>query len=223
MPPLVLQLEGRVLPSFLAPLAYDAGAAPLSVAVGDFNGDGSPDLAVVDEGSNSVRVLLGNGDGTLLAAGNYSVGGLPDAVVVGHFHDPNILDLAVANLNSDTVSVLLGNGDGTFQAARNYTAGTGPNSLAVGDFNGDGLLDLAVVGYGRLTTGGYYDETVRVLLGNGDGSFQAPRIFDLGTRPDSVAVGDEQRRRLVPGRAELQHRASGRIGGGWGLQRRRHP
>ena len=73
--PLLLEnLEPRVLPGFVAPLAFDAGSRPYSVAVGDFNGDGTLDLAVANNHtfSNDVSVLLGNGDGTFQAARNFA-------------------------------------------------------------------------------------------------------------------------------------------------------
>ena len=126
-----------------APSAFGAGTTPYSVAVGDFNGDGKLDLAVANEGSDNVSILLGNGDGTFQAAVDYGAGTDPDSVAVGDFNGDGKLDLVVANDDSNNVSILLGNGDGTFQAAVNYGV-SAPSSVAVGDFNGDGKLDLAV-------------------------------------------------------------------------------
>jgi hypothetical protein len=184
--------------SFQAARNFAAGSDPQSLAVGDFNGDGIPDLAVANAGifpyytDGSVSMLLGNGNGSFRAARILTSGDRPESVAVGDFNDDGHLDLAVANYFSSNVSVLLGNGDGSFQAARNFAAGLGPHSVAVGDFNGDGLLDLAVVGYGLDCYIGCYgvDETVRVLLGNGDGTFQAARTFPAAGGPSSVAVGD---------------------------------
>jgi hypothetical protein len=118
------------------------------VAVGDFNGDGTMDLAAANESSNTVSVLLGNGDGTFQAARYFAVGTSPTSVTVGDFNGDGVLDLALAHLTGNTVTVLLGNGDGTFGAPRSFNAGGRPGdrlkSLAEGDFNGDGSLDLAV-------------------------------------------------------------------------------
>src|SRR2546428_321265 len=115
-----------------------------SVAVGVCNGDGKLDLAAVDAGSNTVSVLLGNGDDTFQPALSFTVGTDPRSVAVGDFNGDGKLDLVVANYGSSDVSVLLGTGDGTFQAAVAFGAGSYSVSMAVGDFNGDGKPDLAV-------------------------------------------------------------------------------
>jgi hypothetical protein len=170
---------------FITAPTYTVGISPASIAVGDFNGDGVPDLAVANFDNNiegapgTASILLGNGDGTFQPAQTYTVGAFPISVVVDDFSGDGHLDLAVGYLNlaqTDGVSILLGNGDGTFQTAQGYPAERGP--LAVADFNGDGNLDL-------VTSGG------SVLLGNGDGTFQAARGYPAGSNsPQFVAVGD---------------------------------
>ena len=118
----------------------------------------------------------------------YAVGSNPQTVVVGDFNGDGKLDLAVLNTVSNNVSILLGKGDGTFQAAKNFDAGATPSSLSLGDFNGDGKLDLAVFLGGNPTTPSSGE--VRILLGNGDGSFQAPVVTTLAATATSFAVGD---------------------------------
>src|SRR5260370_1085672 len=131
--------------SFIARRDFDTGLLPRSVAVDDFNGDGQQDLAVANNVSNNVSVLLGNGDGTFQAAQSVGAGGIPRSVAVVDVNADGVQDLAVANGNAaGTVSVLLGNGDGTFQAPQSFGAVNSPAFVAVGDFNGDGLQDLAV-------------------------------------------------------------------------------
>jgi hypothetical protein len=107
--------------TFQAPITTGLLAGATSLAVGDFNGDGKPDLAIVNALNNSVEVLRGNGDGTfqsnpLLIPVGTQGSFLPSSqlVTVGDFLHNGKLDLAVANPGSNTVSVLLGNGDGTF-------------------------------------------------------------------------------------------------------------
>ena len=122
--------------------SYGVGTYPQAIAVGDFNGDGIPDLVVANSNSNSVGILLGNGDGTFKPQQTYATGYYPSAIVVGDFNGDGKLDLAVANSSGSSVSVLLGNGDGTFQPQQAYTTSYGVSSIAVGDFNNDGKLDL---------------------------------------------------------------------------------
>jgi len=173
----------QCLPSFFAAPANPAtGDSPRSVAVGDFNGDERPDLAVSNLGGNTVSVLLGSLNGTFQPAVNYATGTLPHSVAVGDFNGDGRLDLAVANIGDNNVSILLGNANGTFQTADNYAAGAGPHCVAVGDFNADGRPDLAVANANS--------NNVSILLDNANGTFQAAVNYSAGVNPIFVAVGD---------------------------------
>lgn len=167
------------------------GVGPDSVAAGDLNGDGKEDLAVANAVlgllPGSVSVLLGNGDGTFHPQSTYPSGGTgPSAIAIGDVNGDFKPDLAVANYNSNSVGVLLGKGDGTFAAAALYTTtGSLPASVAIGDLNGDGKQDLVVADFGSAAVG------PEVLLGNGDGTFQAGVAY--ATDPggaNSVAIAD---------------------------------
>jgi autotransporter-associated beta strand protein len=170
---------------FVSGATHPTGYSPYSVTVGDFNGDGKPDLAVANEGSHNVAVLLGNGAGGFAAPTTFTSGGSsPYSVTVGDFNGDGKPDLAVANLGSNNVAVLLGNGAGGFAAPTTFASGgSQPMSVTVGDFNGDGKPDLAVANFGS--------HNVAVLLGNGAGGFAAPTTFASGgSQPMSVTVGD---------------------------------
>jgi FG-GAP-like repeat len=149
--------------------ASSGPGAGLSVVGGDFNGDSRTDLAAPS--GDGVSVFLANADGTFQAPVHYgvSVGSLQfDArVATADINGDGKLDLIVPS--SDTVAVLLGNGDGTFQPHID-SPGVGVRSIATGDLNGDGKLDLAVT----ITNFSYSSSTVSIMLGNGDGTFQAP-------------------------------------------------
>ena len=188
----------------------------MSAAVGDFNGDGTLDLAVTNIDNDTVSVLLGNGKGNFALASSPATGSEPESVAVGDFNGDGKLDLAVANTGGSTVSILLGDGTGNFTLVSSPAVGSHPTSVAVGDFNGDGKLDLAV-------TSGQYDiggQAVSILLGDGTGNFTLAASLDL-TLPTSVAVGDfngdgkldlvvAKRRLLRPGHGF--HPAGGRHG-----------
>lgn len=181
--------DGTFTPVTAAPLTV--GITPGDLAVEDFTGNGRLDLAVANFNSNTVSILLNNGNGTFsLAPGSpINVGIQPSAIAVGDFTGDGKLDLAVANSGTNavhTVSILLGNGDGTFTPAPGspISVGLSPGALAVGDFNGDGKLDLAVANFDS--------NTVSILLGNGNGTFTpAPGSpISVGRLPDQLAVGD---------------------------------
>jgi hypothetical protein len=162
---------------------FATGNAPVSVAVGDFNGDGKQDLATANESVNTLSVLLGNGSGGFSAKTDYATGAYPRSVVVADLNGDGKQDLAVANHDASTVSILLGNGSGGFSAtATSPATGSHPYSLTTADFNGDGWPDLA--------TANFDADTVSLLLGDGTGGFTAAASPATGTGPFSITTGD---------------------------------
>jgi FG-GAP-like repeat/Cep192 domain 4 len=193
--------------SFARPVTYGTGGyAATSVAIGDLNGDGKPELVVAScantncTGNGLVSVLLGNGDGTFKTAVTYSSGAQsPKSVAIADVNGDGKPDLVVANLCANpcvadgSVGVMLGNGDGTFQAVVTYDAGgLDTVSVTVADMNGDGKPDIVAANFCTASPcsalGGA--GSVSVLLGNGDGTFQAAVTYSAGGPALSVTVGD---------------------------------
>jgi hypothetical protein len=141
------------------PSISESGLNPVSMVVADFNGDGKADLAVANNGDNTVTILLSAGNGGFMQLASPSTGSSPSSIAVGDFNGDKVPDLAVANGGNNTVTILLGNGDGTFTASTSPATGNTPVSLAVADFNGGGTSDLAVANSNNSVNG-----TVTVLL-----------------------------------------------------------
>ncbi|PYL16782.1 MAG: hypothetical protein DME30_08565, partial [Verrucomicrobia bacterium] len=173
------------------------------MAKGDFNGDGIPDFAVagfagsngVGSPANSIAVYLGKSDGTFAPPVYYAAGGnptFPYQVVVGRVRSGNgPEDLVVVDGGANKVTVLLGNGDGTFQppiTAASFVGGV--TAAAIADFNGDGKPDIVVAAWGGSGDTGGNLNTVAILLGNADGTFQAPVFYQSANNPYGVAIGD---------------------------------
>ena len=179
-------------PLFLPPVVYDSGgSSPMSVAIGDLNGDDSPDIVVANAFSNSVAVLINNGDATFRPAAAYPAGGVvANAVATADVNADANVDVLVAIRGAEAVAckglvgVFLGNGDGTLRDATTYASGGDVGwSVASADVNRDGSLDVLVVNEGSSTVG--------VLLGNGQGGFQPAALYESGGgSPRSIAVGD---------------------------------
>jgi len=181
--------------TFQAPTYYDAGIPLGWVVAGDFRGNGKQDLAGTNRtaGSNTIDILLGNGNGTFQTPVAYTVGSQPTEILTGDFNGDGKPDLAVANQNDYTISVLLGNEDGTFQPqmATPSLGQSYPIFMVAADFNHDGRLDLAIS-----LEPAVVDEygSVAILLGNGDGTFQYPgqTITALGDNAGIAAADFNQ-------------------------------
>jgi hypothetical protein len=160
-----------------------------SIGISDLNGDGRPDLAVTNYGTDQVSLLFGNGDGSFQAGLAVPVGDAPLALAIADFNGDGNQDLAVTEAARvppvfplGSLSVLLGRGDGTFGSRMTLPAGQYPNGLLSADLNEDGHPDLIVLGQ--------TDDNISILLGAGDGTFTQTGTPYTGDVPVDIAAGD---------------------------------
>lgn len=170
--------------TYLPRVTYTVGSRPAEARIADLSGDGKPDLVVENYSSNTVSVLLGNGDGTLAPKVDYATAAGPWSMAIGDVNGDGKTDVVTGNYAASSASVLIANGNGTFQARVDYTTGTGtnPECLRMGDVNGDGKLDIF--------TANASTNNISVLLNNGNGTFGAPSTFGTPTHPTSIDLCD---------------------------------
>jgi hypothetical protein len=167
-----------------------AAAGPIAMTAADFDSDGHLDLAIVNQTTSDVSILLGNvdskGNPTFAQATSgqggspIAVGKSPVAIATGDLNNDSHPDLVVVNQADNSVSVLLGNGDGTFTAATNSPLATGlaPTAVTISDFNADGNPDIAVTDP--------QTDSVSVFLGVGQGLFAPAFELPVGSNPTAI-------------------------------------
>ncbi len=160
------------------------GTAPSGIVTASLRGNGISDIITANQGSNSISVFLGNGDGTFSPRTDITVGTGPVALATGDFNGDGKPDLAVVNATDATVSILFGNGDGTFTTGPILTTGHGPVAILAGslDTNNNAFTDLAVVNR--------TDNSVSIFLGDGTGHFTAAPLLTTGVGPQAIASAD---------------------------------
>ena len=178
----IFVLLGQDHGTFNAAPAANVGNNPSWAGIADFNRDGLPDAAVINNYGANMSVLLNVGAGYFQSCTNYyGTGNGPRAMTVADFNRDGNPDVAVVS-DSAGVFVLLGNADGTFQTSRYIKVTNGPVAVVAGDFNGDGKADLAV----RCADACY----LAILFGNGDGTFQTPQFTLSYCTTEGMSVGD---------------------------------
>jgi hypothetical protein len=170
--------------SFTVSAAQPTGRGPQDFVIGDFNGDGIPDIITADLDGQTMTVLLGKGDGTFLAHSRVTLPGEPFSIAVGDFNGDGALDIAFTDYSNNgvtTLDVRMGDGTGNFSPKAPLVVPDGTEYLGVADFNGDGIPDLV----------GSFD-TVAVFLGKGDGTFQMQSLLpDVpGVYYQGISVAD---------------------------------
>jgi hypothetical protein len=178
------------------------GQLPVSVVSSDFHDHTSSftDLAVVNQGDNTISIFQGNGDGTFKAPTllQLPAGFMPAGLAASDLNGDGHTDLVVADQGHNTMSVFLGNGDGTFQRRTDYSTGNAPVFVAIKDLNNDGAPDIVVANSGAPTannTGNsvsiYYNQLPKGgTVPTGTFVSGTSRDFDAGAGPAAVAIAD---------------------------------
>lgn len=163
---------------------FGVGLHAYDIAAGDMNNDGILDLVTANNSPDTVSVLLGNGNGSFIKSTSHAVGLDPYSIIVGDLNGDGILDLATANYTDGTVSTLIGVGNGSFKPKIDYSVSHRPSFIASADLDGDGMLDLVISDSSNDTHG------IKVLFGEGDGTFQDAVTLTSGGYPHAVALED---------------------------------
>jgi Ca2+-binding RTX toxin-like protein len=183
-----LALKPEVLASYSHVLSlfkindYDPEIYVTNITTGDFNGDGKPDVAAMDIGSNNISIFFGNGDGTFNFGPKINLGVVPYDFSTGDFNGDSKLDLGITNFSSKDFSVLLGDGKGSFSPATNFDLSSSASNVYWGDFNGDDKFDLVTLNTDS--------NNISLLLADGKGGYGKPTNFSVGTLPKSFVVKD---------------------------------
>jgi hypothetical protein len=169
--------------SFEPKIDYDAGSSTSSVALGDVNGDGKPDIVASNQGSDNISVMRNmstSGTVSFAARLNMQTGNGPSSLSLGDWDGDGKIDLATVNSSGNNVSVLRNsrvNDEISFPSVKSYPTGKSPHGMAIGDVNGDGKPDLVVANFDSNTI-----------------SFLRSRVMPSPTitscTPDTATLGD---------------------------------
>ena len=155
---------------------------PNALAVGDWNGDGRADVAVVSGSLNILLTLIGNGAGGFTNQVQYATGAYPKQVIAADFNLDGNTDLAVVNNTSNSIQIWRGDGAGGFALDTTLATDAAPQGATIADFNGDGISDIVVCNFGV--------DDVGVYLGTPAGGFGSPSILSPGFGPRAAVATD---------------------------------
>ncbi len=178
--------------SFASKIDFTTGSDPISVSIGDIDGDGKLDLAIANHSSNSISVLRNTSNSGIInfaAKVDFTTGSSPYSLCIGDLDGDGKPDLSIANSNSNTVSLLRNTssiGSISFASKIDFTTGAYPTSVSIGDIDGDGKPDLAVVNYNSTNTVSLFHNISSV----GAISFAGKVDFATAVYPYSASIGD---------------------------------
>jgi subtilisin family serine protease len=184
-----LNLLGASWPSparveFATRSVHGVGSLPIGLAAGDFDGDGTLDLASANFGSDNISILRNSPSG-LLPAATSTVGANPYGIAKGDFDQDGLTDVAVVLNGSNSVITGLGEGNGYFSWQDVLPVGSHPYNVIAADLNNDSLLDLV--------TADGDDSSLSILLRNPNGTYQHSAMQLWGYTPFGIAAGDFNR------------------------------
>jgi FG-GAP-like repeat/Immunoglobulin domain len=181
-------LKGNGNGTFRAATNFAVRVSPRSMGLGDFNGDGLPDIAVADNETGGIAyltILMNDpaAPGSFRPAVNYNAGtGAANSLAVADFNGDGRPDAAFANRVTNNVKIFVCNPDGTFTAGLTWATGTRPVSIVAGDFDGDSHADFATANEGA--------NSVTVWYGTGNGFFVNTRDLPVGSSPEVIVARD---------------------------------
>ena len=161
--------------------SYKVGKNPTTITPLDIDQDGVTDLLTTNVSSNTLSILIGNGDGTFHEQMQLHVCQEPRSLATGAFNADPYPDIVLACAGGDQIAVLFGRADGKFTEGPQYPVHRTPVSIASDDLNGDGMADLVVA---------LRNDKIKVFLGQGSGEFRHGPQYEYGDTPTSVALSD---------------------------------
>lgn len=174
-------------PAVTAVETHDLGDEPVALVAADLDGDGDIDLAVGHQFANALQIFIGAGDGTFTPTPQTPTPGRTVALVAADFDEDGIMDLAMAADDTPELRVLFGAGDGSFPEDEQITVPALSGGLAAADMDGNGHLDLISTDRGFASQP---SDTLSVVPGDGDGTFDPPLSSQVGDGPSGLAVVD---------------------------------